>query len=377
MSRTRMSKVGLSLTVAAVAGVTVLTGCSATAGGDDEITVGVIMVGSENDAGYNQAVSDAATALDAQEGVNVIKADQVAENNSVTDTMQSMVDQGAEVIFATSYGYHQYAVDFAKSHPDVVVMHQSGFYEGDSIPDNFGTYWSAGYELVSLGGIAAGEATESDKIGFIYAFPVAQTIANINAFHLGAASVNPNVTTSLVNTSDWCDPVKQKQAVASLTSQGVDVFSQHQDCQSTVIQAAKDADAKVVGYHYDAADIAGDAWLTGSSWNWAPVMIDIVELAQKDEFTGSEYNDNWLGMLSDGNSSLTLADFGPSVDDATKSMIEEHKASIEAGEESIFTGPIKCQDGSLLVAEGETATYADINGFDCLVEGVVGTLPKS
>ncbi len=340
---------------------------------DSPITVGIVMVGSTQDAGYNQAVADAADTLSDVDGVDVITADQIPENNSVTDTMQSMADQGAEVIFATSYGYFEYALSFAQDNPEITVLHQGGYHTGE-FPENFGTYWGAAYEPVSLGGMAAGGVTESNKLGFIYAFPINQTIANINAFHLGATQVNPEVSTHLINTSDWCDPVRQQDAVRALLSEDVDVFSQHQDCQSTVIQGVDEADGSIVGYHYDAIDLAGDAWLTGSTWNWAPVMTQTIEAVSNDEFAGSEFNDNWLGTFAADNNPLELADFGDSVDaDLQEQILGEHDRLSEEGQ-SVFTGPILCQDGTELVADGEVATYEQVNEFDCLVEGVVGNL---
>ena len=90
-------------------------------------------------------------------------------------------------------------------------------------------------------GILAGAATETNKLGYVYAFPIPQTIANINAFQLGAASVNPDAETYVVNTSNWCDPAAQAQAASSLLGQDVDVLTQHQDCTATITKAAEDA----------------------------------------------------------------------------------------------------------------------------------------
>ena len=213
------------------------------------------------------------------------------------------------MIFATSYGYFSYAEAFAKANPGVIVLHQGGFEKG-TFPPNFGTYWGEAYEPVSLGGIAAGAATKSNKLGFVYAFPISQTIANIDGFELGAQSVNPKAQTYLVNTSNWCDPLKQKEAAQALLSQGVDVLTQHQDCQATVIGAAKAAGAKVVGYHYDAKSLDPDGWLTGSAWNWAPVYEKIITAAKGGTFKGGAYNANWVGTFADNDNPLTLASFG-------------------------------------------------------------------
>ena len=105
--------------------------------------------------------------------------------------MQQMVDQGAKIIFATSYGYQQYAYAFAKSHPNVLVLHQGGTYTGAKFPANLGTYFGEAYDPVSLGGMAAGAATKTNKLGFVYAFPIPQTVDNVDAFELGAQLVEP------------------------------------------------------------------------------------------------------------------------------------------------------------------------------------------
>jgi simple sugar transport system substrate-binding protein/basic membrane protein A len=280
------------------------------------------------------------------------------------------------VIFATSYGYFQYARTFAKAHPEVIVLHQGGFDSGTP-PPNFGTYWGATYEPASLGGMAAGAATKTDKLGFVYAFPNPATIANINAFELGAQRTNPRARTYLVNTSSWCDPLKQKQAASALLSQGADVLSQHQDCQATVIQAAKAAGAKEVGFHYDAEALDPSGWLTGSAWNWSPVYEELVKTAVGGKFTGSRFNANFVGTLAGNDNPMTLAPFGRSVSTSVRAQIVTHEKELMQPGASVFKGPVYCQDGSVLYPAGVTPTYAQINKMSCLVKGVVGTLPSS
>ena len=119
------------------------------------------------------------------------------------------------------------------------------------------------YEPVYLAGIVAGKMTKSNKLGYVYAFPIPQTMSNINAFELGAQSVNPDAETYVVNTSSWCDPAKQADAAKSLLDQGVDVLTQHQDCTSTITKAAEAAGAMVVGYHADASALAPKGWIAG------------------------------------------------------------------------------------------------------------------
>jgi basic membrane protein A and related proteins len=349
---------------------------AASAVGKGANKIGFIMVGEENDQGYNQAVYEASLLVKKALGVQTVLAANIPETSQVTATMQAMVNEGVKVIFATSYGYYPFALAFAQSHPTVVVLHQGGDFTGKKIPPNFGTYWGEAFEPVSLGGMAAGSVTKSNKLGFVYAFPIPQTIGNVDAFELGAKITDPKAVTYTEATSEWCDPLKQKTAAQALLSIGADVLTQHQDCQSTVIEAAKAGGADVVGYHYDAADLDPSGWLTGSEWEWAPVYESIAKTIISGDFTGSKYNGNWVGTFQNNDNPLTLAPFGPKVSAATKKLIEAKLATYKTGA-SIFKGPIKCNTGKTLVPAGVTATYAQINNFDCFVQGVVGTVPKS
>ena len=126
--------------------------------------------------------------------IKVLTAENVPEDDNATRVMEDMIAKGAKIIFATSYGHLDPAMKVAADHPDVVVVQQGNFING-TIPPNVGTYFGTVYEPVYLAGIAAGKTTKTNKLGYVYAFPIPQTIANINAFELGAQSVNPAAQT--------------------------------------------------------------------------------------------------------------------------------------------------------------------------------------
>ncbi len=374
-SRSRMPVAVIALLTLSLSAVPLASSASAratahTAPGTKATTVGFITVGANTDEGYNEAVYTASEKVASDMKIKVIRAANVPETQQVTTVMQQMVNDGATIIFATSYGYQQYAYAFAKSHPSIVVVHQGGTYTG-KFPANLGTYFGEAYDPVSLGGMAAGSVTKTNKLGFVYAFPIPQTVDNVDAFELGAQMIDPKAKTYTVATSEWCDPLKQKSAATALISEGVDVISQHQDCQSTVIEAAKAAGISVVGYHYDAQSLDPSGWLTGSEWNWAPLYESIIKTAQAGKFPGSKYNANFIGTFASGDNPLQLAPFGPKVSAATQKKILAAEAKLKAGG-SIFTGPIYCNTGKLLVPAGKTATPAQINQFTCFVKGVVG-----
>ncbi len=349
---------------------------SSGAPGEGSTKVGFIFVGPKDDYGYNQAAYEGSQAVaEAHPDLEVITAENVPEDDNATRVMEDMISKGAKIIFATSYGHLDPALKVAAAHPDVVVVQQGNFIQ-DAVPANSGTYFGTVYEPVYLAGIAAGAATTSNKLGYVYAFPIPQTIANINAFQLGAQTVNPDVETYVVNTSNWCDPAKQAEAAQSLISQGVDVITQHQDCTATITKAAEEAGIKVVGYHADASTLAPTGWLTGSEWDWDALYNDIVDTALAGDFVGSKYNANFRVGFKDGANPFVESAFGADVTEETKALIATAKETISTTG-SPFTGPVTAQDGSILFPEGETPDYATVESKNiAFVEGVVGEIPK-
>ncbi|MCC2033208.1 BMP family ABC transporter substrate-binding protein [Microbacterium allomyrinae] len=339
--------------------------------------IGFIMVGPKDDYGYNQAVYEASQVL-AEEypDLEILTAENVPEDDTAATTMEQMIDRGAKIIFATSYGHLDAAQQVAEDHPDVVVVQQGNTMAEEDILPNSGTYFGTVYEPMYLAGIAAGAATESGKLGYVYAFPIPQTIANINAFQRGAQTVRPDVETITVATSSWCDPAAQRDAASSLLSQGVDVLTQHQDCTKTVIDAAEAAGAYTVGYHADASELAPEGWLTGAVWEWAPLYTSIVDTTLAGDFTGSEFNANYRVGYKTGTNPFVLAEFGPSVTEETVASIDEAQAWLGTPEGSPFAGPVLAQDGTEVVAAGVVPDYAEVDAMDYFVQGVVGNLAK-
>jgi basic membrane protein A len=363
----------LALGLAACAPVAEATD-SGDAAGVGGTAIGFITVGPKDDFGYNQAVFEAAELLGEEyPDLEILTAENVPEDDSAVTTMEQMIDRGAKIIFATSYGHLDAAQQVAEAHPDVVVVQQGNTIADEFLP-NIGTYFGTVYEPMYLAGIAAGAASESGKLGYVYAFPIPQTIANINAFERGAQTVNPDVETITVSTSSWCDPAAQREAANSLLSQGVDVLTQHQDCTKTVIDAAEAAGAYTVGYHADASELAPEGWLTGAVWDWAPLYQEIVATILAGDFTGSEFNANFRVGYKTGTNPFVLAGFGPSVSDETIAAIEEAQAWLATEEGSPFAGPVLGQDGTEVIPAGTVPDYATNDGMDYFVQGVVGTL---
>ncbi len=326
--------------------------------------VGFIYVGPRTDFGYNYAMDQGRLGLEkAMPGTKTVFFENVPENAEVERVMERLVSQGFTTIFPTSYGYLDPALKVAAKYPKVTFMHAGGF----KLAPNLGTFFADIDEVEFLSGMAAGACTKSGKVGFIAAHPIPQTLRNINAFTLGAQSMNPKVTCTVVWTGTWSDPAKEAEAANTLIDGGVDVLTMHVDGPITITQTAEKRGAMVCGYHADAGKFAPKGWLTGAAWNWAPLMEKIV----KSKTAGTWKSEHIRGSIKDGY--VKLASFGPLVSDAAKKAIAEKEKGFVSGT-ALWSGAIAKQDGAAVTKAGETLSLAKIESMDFLVAGVKGTL---
>ncbi|HZE60280.1 MAG TPA: BMP family ABC transporter substrate-binding protein, partial [Burkholderiales bacterium] len=205
-----------------------------------KLVVGVIYVGPKDDYGYNQAQAQAAAAIKKMPGITVLEQEKVPETTDVQKVMGSMVEQdGAKLVFPTSFGYFDpHMLRVAEKYPNVRFAHCGGMWTEGKHPKNTGSYFGYIDECQYLNGIVAGHVSKSKKIGFIAAKPIPQVLRNINAFTLGAKSVDPKITTTVIFTGEWSMPVKEAEATNSLADQGIDVFTMHVDSPKVIVETA-------------------------------------------------------------------------------------------------------------------------------------------
>jgi basic membrane protein A and related proteins len=339
----------------------------------DPLVVGVIYVGPKDDYGYNQAQAEGAAAVKKMDGVKVMEVEKVLETDAVQKSMKGMIEQeGAKVVFATSYGYFDpHVLTVAKEYPDVTFLHCGGLYEEGKTPPNVGTYFGYIDECEYLSGIVAGSMTKTNKLGFVAAKPIAQVLRNINAFTLGARSVNPAVTCTVIFTNEWSMPKPEADATNSLIDQGVDVVTCHVDCPKVVIENAEKRKIMTCGYHTSQAVLAPKGYLTGAEWNWQKVYTDFIA----DLKAGKKLEKHSVrGGLKEG--FVKTSDYGPLVTPEAKKAAENVKAQFLAGTFVIFKGPIKDNKGNEVIAKDQALGQRapELEKMKYLVEGVKGTL---
>jgi basic membrane lipoprotein Med (substrate-binding protein (PBP1-ABC) superfamily) len=356
-----MGRMLVALLVAVVA-IAPLAGREAVA--QSKLKVGVVHLGSINDAGYNQAHAEGVRIMKANlPEVEVIQVENVPEGADAERVMENMVKQGARLIIAASFGYLEPALRVAQKYPEVKFVHPGGYKRAP----NLTTYWASTPEAFYLMGVAAGMTTKTNKLGYVVALPISFFLANVNAFELGARSVNPKAETRVVFTGTFVDPAKEAAAANALLEQGVDVLGVIVDSPITVVQAAEKRSAYSVGYHYIGAQkFAPKGWISGIAFTWGNLYTRFA----RQVMDGTWKSENILGGL--GDDYLTIAPFGPGVPAEALKQVTTKKEEFISGKAQVFPGPIRDNKGVERVKAGEVFPIADLRKMDWLVEGVIG-----
>ncbi len=332
------------------------------ASADPVLTVGAIYVGSTNDYGYNRSMHDGLMAMKAAiPGVTVLEAENVPETAEAERVMEGMIQQGAKLIFATSFGHQQSAFDLAKKHPDVVFEHAGGWMQAPNFGNFFGATQAAWYPM----GVAAGLMTKSNTLGFVVGVPIGYAIGNVNAFALGARSVNPKAQVRVVVVGSWSDKAKEAAATNALIDEGADVIAMHVDSPATVIQAAESRGAYSIGFQsVEARALAPKGWITGLGFTWGPFMTETAKSVIAGTFKPAMVREG-LGEM------ITVAPFGSAVPETVRAQVTAAADKVAKGFNP-FTGPIVDNTGVVRIKDGEAWGGDKMGSFDWYVEGVIG-----
>jgi basic membrane protein A and related proteins len=343
----------------------------ATPAADGEpMKVAFIYVGPVADLGWSYSHDQGRLALeDTFPNVETVYQESVPENPADAErVIRQFAQDGAKIIFTTSFGYMDPTINVAKDFPDVDFVHISGFKRSDNVSTAFGKIEEPRY----VSGMVAGAMSETGKLGYVAAFPIPEVIRGINAFTLGVRKTNPEATVQIVWTNTWFDPQKERQAAEALLDGGADVIAQHQDTAGPQ-QAAEERGLFSVGYHADMAELAPGAVLTSAVWNWPVYYERVVQEVMDGTWEANDYWGGWQDGVVD------LAPFGEMVPEDVVTMADEEIAKFKSGEatiSTIFTGPINDNKGEEMVAAGVAMTDEELLNMMWLVEGVDGEVPS-
>ena len=332
------------------------------------LNIAFAYVGPVGDAGWTYAHDQGRLAVEKEFGdkVKTTFVEKVPEGPDAERVLRDMVGQGNKLIFGTTFGYMEPMLKVAADHKDVKFEHGTGY----KTAVNMRTYDSRTYEGAYMAGVIAGGMTKSNTLGVVGSIPIPEVIRNINAFTLGAQSVNPKVKTKVVWINNWFDPPKETEGAQSLLNQGADVLFQNTD-SSAVLQTAEKAGKYAFGWDSDMSKFGPKAHLGSAIINWAPYYIK----ATKDALEGTWTTGGvWWGVKEGAIDLVSVSDAVPA---DLKAKVDTIKAGLKDGSFVIWKGPIVGQDGKEVLAKDAVADDKFLGGINFYVKGVDGAVPSS
>ena len=328
----------------------------------EPLKIGFVYVSPVGDAGWTYQHDLGRQAIEKEFGkkIEVKYLESISEGPDAERVLRKLASDGYGLIFSTSFGFMNPTIKVAKTFPKVTFEHATGY----KTAKNMGNYSPRFYEGRYLAGIAAGSETKSGVIGYVAAFPIPEVIRGINAFTLGAQSVNPKTKVKVIWTSSWFNPSKEAEASLTLIAQGADILTHHTDSVA-IVATAKEKGVKAIAYHSDMQNHGGKAQIGAVVHYWDKFYTNKVNQVLNNTWKSSSL---WQGLKED------LVDFKvtSNLDKKIVAKINTQKTAIAKGNFHPFTGPIKDQNGKVVAKKGQVLSDGDLQGMNYFVAGVAG-----
>lgn len=327
------------------AGVTALAGCSdgdSGSGDSDTVKAGFAYLTQPGDHGWTSEHDQAVQAVKEEFDWLEVSTTNEVSNEDVGQIMRQYAESGQDICVGTSFGYMDKMHEVASNHEDTLFEHCAGF----RTRENMGRYFAHMDQTYFLAGIAAGMMTETDTLGFLAPFPIAEILRFVNAFAIGGALNNENATVKVRWMNSWFDPPTAKQGVNSLADNGADVVTGAMDSPATV-EATKSNGIWGIGANSPMGSFGGDTYVTSVVYNWEPFYTQLMKDVRNDEWESDFY---W-GHIRDG--AVELDDWGPQVPSEVKDAVETEKQGLIDGDRTIW-------DGTKFEGESDTFLFSEM-----------------
>ena len=333
----------------------------------DPLKIAFVYLGPVGDAGWTFAHDQGRLMMEKELGAKVKATivENVPETADAERVIRQLAADGNMLIFTTSFGYMEPTLKVAKAFPKVKFEHATGY----KTAPNVSVYQARFYEGAYLLGVLAGKMTKSNTLGFVGSFPIPEVIRNIDAFTLGAQSVNPKVKTKVIWVNSWYDPGKERQAAEALVAQGADVMCQNTDSPA-IVQVAQEKGVYAFGWDSDMQRFAPKAHLSANTNNWGVYYIEAAKRVLENRW---KTDDTRWGLKE---KMVVMSPLNPVVPPDAAKAYEDKKKAITEGTFVPFQGPIKDQAGAVKVAAGAALPMDQVMAINWYVEGIEGTIPK-
>jgi basic membrane protein A len=321
---------------AVVLGSGLLAGCgggetsgSATQTTQPKLRVALVLPGSADDKGFNQAAYEALPILEERFGAETA----YSENTPVNEFEQAFRDyaeQGFNVVIGQGFEFGEVAMKVAPDYPDTFfLVTNNPDVQGPNLQGLQPASWEAAY----LAGVAAGTVSRSGKVGGIAGqeFPV--IVAQMEAFKLGVLAVKPGAEVRLTYLGTFEDVEKAKETARAMIDDGVDVLYHIADAAGLgVIQAAQEAGIWAIGWGKDQNGVAPDTVFTSQIVDQTAMIVDGVAAIAEGTFEGKPRT---FGLDSDVLGLAPIRALPGELASKVETAVADAKAKILSGETEV------------------------------------------
>jgi len=317
----------------------------------DKLKVGFVYIGPVGDHGWTYMHDQGRQAVEKAYGdkVEVTYMESVKYGPDAERAIRGLANEGMDIIFATSFGYMEPMLKVAKEFPNIKFEHATGYKTNDNMSVYSGMFYQGRY----VQGVIAGHMSKNGKAGYIASFPIPEVVRGINAFYLGATSVNPDFDIDVIWVNSWYDPVKEGNAAKVLISEGADIITQHTDSPAA-LQVAEKQGVFAFGQASNMYQFAPKAQLTAILDDWAPYYIERV---------GQVMNGTWKKSDTWGDMKSGMVKMAPYTN-----MPDNIALIAKDIEKKVMNGNIDPFNGKYSVGE--------LLGMNKYVKGIDASLPK-
>jgi simple sugar transport system substrate-binding protein len=266
------------------------------------------------------------------------------------------------IIFVSSSDLSDAVSEAAKRFPDIYFEVARGKIEGDNIAVYNGRFYQARYIL----GQVAARAAKKGVIGYIATTPEPETICEVNAFMLGAQSINPDIELVLAYAGDKRSALDEASATRAVINEGAEVLS-YQTYTPAPVQIAEQNGVMIFGDASDMASFAPQMQIGSIVHDWSGYSIRRISALMEGKWKPTHL---WAGLRE---GIVTLGEF-KGIDERTRNMAIDTRQKLIDDKLKIFTGPIFDRESHEKIKNGEVASDDVLKTMDWYVKGKIKIL---
>lgn len=271
------------------------------------------------------------------------------------------IQKGCNLIFTTTPEFVKASVQAAIANPEIRIVNCSL----NTSHRYIRTYYARMHEAKFLMGAIAGAMAENGQLAYIADYPIFGTIANINAFALGAKMVNPRAKVYL----EWSTlkDVDLGRVMENIQKKGVTVVSG----KDMVIP---EETSRYFGlYHLENGEPHNIAM---PLWHWGKFYEQLIRTIMDgtwkyDDNDGTKAINYWWGLSA----GVVDVIHSQNLPIGTRRLVQLLKDNITRGEFNPFSGILYSQEGMVQSDPDRTLSPEEIIRMDWLAENVIGLIP--